>query len=125
MKCAARYLELNAVQTQYLGSVHTSELAASVDCNDLIDKKLWKVYWKRGNETMKNEKFNNAYKPCMLRRMRLDDKARTLYIQREAVKGNNVLLPDEVKAYVKVLMDNAKKLEKKHYNVCEAMKGKY
>lgn len=31
----------------------------------------------------------------------------------------------EVKAYMKALMENVKKIEKKHYDVCIALKGKY
>lgn len=57
----------------------------------------------------------------------MDDKVRATYLHREGVKMNNMVpeVSPEVKAYMKALMDNVKKIEKKHYDMCIALKGKY
>lgn len=109
-----------------MGNKAKTALSASVDCNDLIDNRLWKAHWKRGNETIKSTKFVQ-YQSCLIRRMRMDDKVRATYLHREGVKMNNMVpeVSPEVKAYMKALMENVKKIEKKHYDMCIALKGKY
>lgn len=58
--------------------------------------------------------------------MRIDDKVRTTYLQREAIKMANGIFPSsEVTAQLKKLMDNTQKLEKKFYDYCVGVRGKF
>lgn len=82
VKCIARYLELNGVTEKLMGNKAKEAVAASVDCNALIDDKLLKAHWKRGNETIKSTTYVQ-YQSCLIRRMRLDDRVRTTYLQKE------------------------------------------
>lgn len=125
MKCIAKYLLVNGVDEGLIVDKATSSLSASIDCHALIENKLQHAYEKREDEAKASSDYNEAFTPCLFRRMRLDDNVKRVYLQREAIKMNFRILGPAKQRRLSELLENTKKIQHNHYEVCEAMNGKF
>lgn len=90
-----------------------------------MQTKLEKVFKKREDELKKDSQYNSTYVPCVSRQMRLDDRIKRVYLQREAIKMKyGGVLSSTKQRRIDDLLKGTKGIEAKYFAKCKNFNAK-